>query len=68
MGVPYREKAYTTNAAIEEGMSQHRNTVADCYSKILADLDFAEANLPVKSARSGNEKDHQSYKGCCNCL
>ena len=63
MGVPYREKAYTTNAAIEEGMSQHRNTVADCYSKILADLDFAEANLPVKSARSGNEKITRATKG-----
>jgi starch-binding outer membrane protein, SusD/RagB family len=50
-GVPYRVKPYTTQAAIDEGTTQGRNTVADCYAKIIADLDFAEANLPAKSIR-----------------
>jgi hypothetical protein len=63
MGVPYREKAYITLSAIDEGTLQNRNTVADCYSKIIADLDFAEANLPVKSARSGNQKITRATKG-----
>jgi starch-binding outer membrane protein, SusD/RagB family len=62
-GVPYREKAYTTLSAIDSGSVQHRNTVAECYSKILADLNFAEANLPLKSARSSNAKIVRATKG-----
>jgi hypothetical protein len=30
-GVPYRDKAYTNLAAIDEGTNQGRNTVAECY-------------------------------------
>jgi hypothetical protein len=63
MGVPFREKAYVTLGAIDEGTTQHRNTVAECYSKIIADLDFAEANLPGKSVRSGNLKLVRATKG-----
>ena len=48
-GVPYRVKAYTTQTAIDDGSTQSRNTVAECYAKILDDLNFAETNLPVKS-------------------
>lgn len=61
-GVPYRMKAYTTLSAIDSGTVQHRNTVADCYAKILADLNFAESNLPVKSALSGNTKITRASK------
>jgi hypothetical protein len=61
-GVPYREKAYVTLDAIDEGTLQHRNSVADCYSKIIADLDFAEANLPLKSARTKSEKITRATK------
>lgn len=63
LGVPYRDKAYITLGAIDEGTAQHRNTVAECYTKILEDLDFAEANLPAKSARSGNTKITKATKG-----
>jgi len=56
MGVPYREKPYITLGAIDEGTVQKRNTVAECYTKILTDLDFAEANLPGKSVRTANTK------------
>jgi hypothetical protein len=62
-GVPYRTKAYTTQIAIDDGTTQSRNTVADCYSKILDDLNFAEANLPGKSLRAGNLKIVRATKG-----
>jgi len=62
-GVPYRTKAYTTQVAIDDGTTQSRNTVADCYSKILDDLNFAETNLPGKSGRSGNLKIVRATKG-----
>jgi len=62
-GVPYRTKAYTTQVAIDDGSKQSRNTVAECYAKILEDLNFAEANLPGKSARSGNAKIVRATKG-----
>lgn len=52
LGVPYREKSYTTPTAVEEGVSQSRNTVAVCYSKILADLDFVEQNSLKKADRT----------------
>jgi hypothetical protein len=62
-GVPYRTKAYTNQTAIDEGSAQGRNTVAECYSKILEDLNFAEANLPGKSARTSNFKLVRATKG-----
>ena len=62
-GVPYRETAFTTVDAVDEGTLQSRNTVADCYSKIIADLDFAEANLPSKGSVSGNAKITRASKG-----
>ncbi|WP_210519585.1 RagB/SusD family nutrient uptake outer membrane protein [Hymenobacter terricola] len=46
-GVPYRDVPVNTIAGLELAKSQGRGTVADDYAKILADLDFAEANLPV---------------------
>lgn len=47
MGVPYREKAITSQEAINESLTLGRGTVAECYGKLLADLDFAEENLPA---------------------
>ncbi len=47
-GVPYRTKAITSLNAYEEGLKMDRGTVKDCYTKLIADLDFAEANLPDK--------------------
>jgi starch-binding outer membrane protein, SusD/RagB family len=63
MGVPYRDKAYNTFASVDSGTLVHRNTVAECYTKILADLDFAEANLPSKGSLSGNPKITRATKG-----
>lgn len=44
-GVPYRETAISSTAAFEQASQVGRGTVAEVYAKILADLDFAEANL-----------------------
>lgn len=45
LGVPYREVGIDTDAEIEAEKLKGRNTVAECYTKVLADLDFAETNL-----------------------
>lgn len=47
LGVPYRLLANTSGAAIEELRKTPRPPVSEDYQKILADLDFAEANLPA---------------------
>jgi hypothetical protein len=52
-GVPYHDYAINTTAAIAQGKAQDRGTVADDYTKILADLDYAETNLPATRTISG---------------
>lgn len=53
-GVPYRDQPIgtSTGISIEEATRQGRNTVAECYDKMLADLDFAETNLPATRSRN----------------
>ena len=63
LGVPYFDQPFTTAAAIAAGFATGRSTVADVYTKILADLDYAEANLPLKSAMTGNSKLTRGTKG-----
>lgn len=46
LGVPYRTVAASSPAAVDENKSLPRGTVADNYNAILADLNFAESNLP----------------------
>ncbi len=46
-GVPYRDFAVNSSSAVEKAKTIGRGTVAETYQKILADLDFAEANLPA---------------------
>lgn len=46
MGVPYRTIAITGAAAASEANSLERGTVAEAYTKLLADLDEAENILP----------------------
>ncbi|AMR27369.1 hypothetical protein A0257_09860 [Hymenobacter psoromatis] len=47
LGVPYRDFPVNTTQGIAQAKVQDRGKVADDYTKILADLDFAEANLPA---------------------
>ena len=48
LGVMYRDFGINGDATAARAKAQKRETVAENYNKILADLDFAEANLPVK--------------------
>ncbi|WP_245882966.1 RagB/SusD family nutrient uptake outer membrane protein [Hymenobacter chitinivorans] len=45
VGVPYRDVPVNTIAGLELAKAQGRGTVAEDYTKMLADLDYAEANL-----------------------
>jgi hypothetical protein len=52
LGIPYRDAAVTNGAAVDELRQTARLTVAEVYQKILADLDFAETNLPAAQANA----------------
>lgn len=56
LGIPYRDFAVTSGAAVTEVRTVPRPTVAQNYDKILADLDFAIANLPVQQSIASNRK------------
>ncbi len=62
-GVPYHDKSFTTQAAIDEGFVKGRETVAFVYGKILEDLVVCETNLPLKAGRTGNTKITRATKG-----
>ncbi|UHG92361.1 RagB/SusD family nutrient uptake outer membrane protein [Spirosoma oryzicola] len=49
-GVPYRENPINSIPSVQQGIALGRGTVAETYAKILADLDFAETNLPASRA------------------
>ena len=51
-GVPIPE-SYTTSM---EGLAIPRKTVAETYDYIIADLEYAEANLPLKSTYAATDK------------
>jgi hypothetical protein len=53
VGVPYRDFAVNTTASVAQARAQGRGTVANDYTKMLADLDFAESNLPTTRTISG---------------
>ncbi|MBC5841544.1 MAG: RagB/SusD family nutrient uptake outer membrane protein [Flavobacteriaceae bacterium] len=55
-GIPYREIPNNTKPNIDLSLAQGRNTVAECYTKILKDLDDAETLTASKSARAGTAK------------
>jgi hypothetical protein len=62
-GVPYYDKPFTNQNAIDEGFAKGRETVAFVYGKILEDLNFCETNLPTKAGRTGNAKITRATKG-----
>ncbi len=53
LGVPYRDFAITTQESIDLALTLGRNTTAECYQKIIADFDDAEALLNSKAERGG---------------
>ena len=66
-GVPYRTVAVNTAAAIDSELAKGRNTVAECYTLLLEDLNFAEANLPDTRA-SAALKISRATKGAAIAL
>lgn len=52
-GVPYRTVGINSSDKVSSEITLPRGTVADDYTKILADLDFAETNLPAAAASVG---------------
>jgi hypothetical protein len=48
VGIPYREEPITSSTAVTNILNSPRMRVDSVYNKILADLDYAEANLPAK--------------------
>lgn len=66
-GVPYRTVAVNTPEKVTENINQGRNTVAECYTKLIEDLDFAELNLPATYSSAGLKITHAT-KGAAIAL
>jgi len=66
-GVPYRTVAVNTPEKVIENRGQGRNTVADCYAKMIEDLDFAELNIPATYS-TPNLKVTHATKGAVTAL
>jgi len=66
LGIPYRTVAVTSTTSVETEKSVGRGTVAEDYAKILADLDFAETNLPA--TRASQLKITRAVKGAAIAL
>lgn len=66
LGVPIRDKAINSPATVEAGLAQKRNSVAEVYNFILADLDYAETNLPA--TRTGGLRVTRATKGAAIAL
>ncbi|MDR2584939.1 MAG: RagB/SusD family nutrient uptake outer membrane protein [Prevotellaceae bacterium] len=50
-GVPYYDYPINTPEAIERGLAHGRNTLDECYAKIIEDLDYAESKIPKEVSR-----------------
>ena len=58
LGIMYRDFGINNDATVAAAKEQHRETVADNYTKILADLDYSESNLPI----NGDIKTYRASK------
>jgi hypothetical protein len=66
LGVPLQLKAVNTPARVDEAKVLGRSTVNEVYTQILADLNFAETNLPATLA--GSLKITRATKGAAIAL
>lgn len=51
-GIVYREVGIDTQTEVDAELVRGRNTVAECYAKVIADLDDAEAKITQTSDKS----------------
>lgn len=68
LGLPIRDFAINTAATVERGRAQTRNSVAEVYQFMLADLKFAEENLPATRVGGIANKVTRATKGAAIAL
>lgn len=68
MGIPYRDYAINDVESVARGRAQDRGTVAADYTAILADLTYAEANLPETRIIGGVNAVTRATKGAAIAL
>ena len=69
-GVVFRDFGVDSDEEMQQAKTLTRSTVADNYTKIIADLDFAETNLPdvVKNVSGATEKSYRTSKAAAIAL
>lgn len=68
LGVPYRDFAIQSGASVELAKTLPRETVEAVYTKILADLDYAEANLATTLNGAAGESTYRATKAAAIAL
>lgn len=72
LGVPYRDFAIQSSSSVELAKTKPRESVADVYTKILLDLDYAETNLlalfPSNPANVGESATIRATKAAAIAL
>lgn len=66
-GIIYRDFGVNNDATSAQAKAMTRSTVADNYTKLLADLDYAETNLPATAALAAN-KTYRATKAAAIAL
>src|SRR6476660_7775403 len=69
LGIMYRDFGINSDATASKARDQKRETVAQNYDKILADLDFAETNLPARlPSTDATPSNYRATKGAAIAL
>ncbi len=69
LGIMYRDFGINGDATAAKAKEQKRGTVAENYNKILADLDFAETNLPARiPVEDGTPSNYRATKAAAIAL
>ena len=68
LGVPYRDFAIESSDAVAQIASLPRESVAANYDKMLADLDYSEANLPALQGAAVGESTYRATKAAAIAL
>lgn len=61
-GIPYREVGIDTQAEIDSEILKPRNTVAECYTKIISDLNDAENLITISGSTKANKNAAVAFK------
>lgn len=62
LGIPYREVGVNTQAEIDAELLKPRNTVAECYTKIIADLNDAESLITTTGIAKASKSAAIAFK------